>query len=48
MRTSLFGIIGLAIAVCWSWSTNHSVIWAIAHAFFGWFYVTYRLLGFGG
>jgi len=42
-----FGI-GSLIACCWSWSTNHSILWAIVHTFCGWFYVIYRALGFGG
>jgi len=39
--------IGTIIAAIISWSINHSVIWLIVHAFFGWFYVIYHLLGFG-
>lgn len=41
-----FGI-GSLIAVCWSWATNHSVIWAFIHACFGWLYVFYRIGGCG-
>jgi hypothetical protein len=37
-----FGL-GSVIAVVMSWSWNHSVAWAILHAFFGWFYVLYAL-----
>jgi hypothetical protein len=25
-----------------SWSLNKSIIWAIVHGFFGWFYVIYH------
>jgi hypothetical protein len=44
MRAS--GGIGLGslIAVLMSWSYNHSVIWAIIHALFGWLYVLYALI----
>lgn len=40
--------IGSVLAVLISWGTNHSVVWAILHGFFGWFYVFYRLCGCGG
>jgi hypothetical protein len=33
--------LGSAIAVAISWSLNKSIIWAIVHGFFGWFYVIY-------
>lgn len=33
--------LGALIAVLCSWSINHSILWAILHAFFGWFYVIY-------
>lgn len=36
--------LGSLIAVCMSWSHNASVLWAILHAFFGWFYVIYALI----
>ena len=45
---NLIGFIGNCIAVTWSWSTNHSVGWAILHTILGWLYVFYRVLGFGG
>lgn len=34
--------LGSAIAVAISWSLNKSIIWAIVHGFFGWFYVIYH------
>jgi hypothetical protein len=44
--------LGSAIAVAISWSLNQSIIWAIIHGFFGWFYVIYHALtrpgGLGG
>jgi len=44
--------LGSAIAVTISWSLNKSIIWAIIHGFFGWFYVIYHALtrpgGIGG
>jgi hypothetical protein len=36
--------LGTAIAVTISWSVNTSIIWAIIHGFFGWFYVIYYAL----
>jgi hypothetical protein len=36
--------LGTAIAVAISWSLNKSIIWAIIHGFFGWFYVIYHAL----
>ncbi len=34
--------LGSAIAVAISWSLNQSILWAIIHGFFGWFYVIYH------
>lgn len=36
--------IGSVIAIVASWSRNKSIIWAIIHAFCGWFYVVYYIL----
>jgi hypothetical protein len=36
--------LGAAIAVTVSWSLHHSLVWAIVHGFFGWFYVIYYAL----
>jgi hypothetical protein len=36
--------LGSAIAVTVSWSLHHSLIWAIVHGVFGWFYVIYYAL----
>jgi hypothetical protein len=36
--------LGSAIAVAISWSLHKSIIWAIVHGFFGWFYVAYYAL----
>jgi len=33
--------LGSAIAVAISWSLNKSIIWAIVHGVFSWFYVVY-------
>lgn len=33
--------LGTALAIAISWSVNQSILWAIIHGFFGWFYVTY-------
>ena len=39
--------IGTVLAVILSWTANHSVLWAVIHGLFGWFYVIYNLLGGG-
>ncbi|MFZ5744846.1 MAG: hypothetical protein ACOY7T_10270 [Pseudomonadota bacterium] len=36
--------LGSAIAVTVSWSLHKSLVWAIIHGFFGWFYVIYYAL----
>ncbi len=36
--------IGAVIAIVASWSRNKSILWAIIHAFFGWFYVIYYVI----
>jgi len=33
--------LGSAIAVAISWSIHKSILWAILHGIFGWFYVIY-------
>lgn len=32
---------GSALAIAISWSTHHSIIWAIIHGFLSWLYVIY-------
>lgn len=40
--TAAAGIgLGSAIAVTISWSLNQSILWAILHGVFSWFYVIY-------
>lgn len=36
--------LGSAIAVTISWSLYKSIVWAIIHGIFGWFYVIYYAL----
>lgn len=36
--------LGSVIAVILSWTTNHSILWCILHAFCSWFYVIYWAL----
>jgi hypothetical protein len=36
--------LGSIIAVVISFSCNHSILWAILHGIFGWFYVIYRAI----
>jgi hypothetical protein len=33
--------LGTIIAVAISWSVNQSILWAVLHGIFGWFYVLY-------
>jgi hypothetical protein len=35
---------GTALAIVISWSMNKSVIWAIIHGIFSWFYVIYYVI----
>jgi hypothetical protein len=35
---------GSALAIAISWSLHQSILWAILHGFFGWFYVAYYAL----
>ncbi len=35
---------GTALAIVISWSVNHSILWAIVHGLFSWFYVLYFAL----
>jgi hypothetical protein len=43
-----FGWIGgVSAAVC-SYALNKSLLWALLHSIFGWLYLLYLLLGFGG
>lgn len=36
--------LGTILAVCMSWTTNHSIIWALIHGFLSWIYVFYWML----
>lgn len=36
--------IGNALAIVISYTSYHSIPWAILHGFFGWFYVLYYLI----
>jgi hypothetical protein len=35
---------GSALAIAISWSANQSILWAILHGIFSWFYVIYFAL----
>ena len=35
---------GSALAIAISWNANHSILWAILHGVFSWFYVIYYAL----
>ncbi len=40
-----FGVsFGSALAIAISYTNNHSILWAIVHGIFGWFYVLYFAL----
>lgn len=39
--------LGSVLAVLISWTTNHSVGWAVVHGLIGWLYVFYYLGGCG-
>ncbi len=43
----VFGSIGAVLAAILSWQVNHSVLWALIHAFFSWFYVIYHWIKYG-
>jgi len=36
--------LGSALAITISWSVHHSILWAILHGIFSWFYVIYYAL----
>ena len=35
---------GTALAIAISWSSNHSIFWAILHGLLSWIYVVYYLI----
>jgi len=40
MEAAQYGVtFGSALAIAISWSANHSILWAILHGVFSWFYV---------
>jgi hypothetical protein len=43
----IFGSIGAVLAALLSWSVNHSILWALVHAFLSWFYVVYHWIVYG-
>ena len=45
VESAKYGVsFGSALAIAMSWTTNHSIIWAIIDGIFGWFYVVYFAL----
>lgn len=46
IRLPIFGTvtIGSMVAAFCSWSSNHSILYAVVHAFLSWFYVIYWLI----
>lgn len=43
ISTGGFGI-GTMLAILVSWGLNKSILWALIHGVFGWFYIAYWLL----
>jgi len=43
----VFGSIGAVLAALLSWKVNHSILWALLHAFLSWLYVIYHWLAYG-
>jgi hypothetical protein len=41
------GSIGVVIAAILSWTTHHSILWALVHGCLSWFYVVYHWLVHG-
>lgn len=37
-------VLGTIIAALISWTNNYSILWAIIHGFFNWFYVIYYVI----
>ncbi len=37
---------GTALAIAISWSLNKSILWAIIHGLFSWFYVIYYAIAY--
>lgn len=46
-RNTSFVVIGDMIAICLSYHTNHSVLWALLHGILGWTYNIYWLFEYG-
>jgi hypothetical protein len=45
VESAKYGVsFGSALAIAMSWTTNHSIIWAIIDGIFGWFYVIFFAL----
>ncbi len=45
LESAKYGVsFGSALAMAISYTTNHSILWAIIHGILGWFYVLYALI----
>ncbi len=45
VESAKYGVgFGSALAIAISYTTNHSILWAIIHGLFGWLYVIYFAL----
>ncbi len=45
---SFAGLFWMCAGAFCSYMINHSIMWALIHAFFGFFYILYLCCGFGG
>jgi hypothetical protein len=45
IEISHYGItFGVALAITISWSLHKSIMWALIHGFFSWFYIIYYMI----
>jgi hypothetical protein len=45
---TLTGLVGMGLAAYLSFTLKNPIVWVAVHAIFGWLYVLYLCLGFGG
>lgn len=48
IHTFVIHLVGAIMAAYCSLLLNQSIFWAGFHAVFGWFYILYLIIGFGG
>ena len=42
------GLVGILLAGYLSFTLNNPIVWVVLHSLFGWLYILYLCLGFGG